>query len=159
MPSDSESVTFRVSTLTTRCPEKNGRGRSAGEFLEVNTLNSAEALQPVAIWFPYLVALASILLSSAAQIFLKLLMRSESISPSLFGKPLFYAGFIAYGVSAILWLKVLSKLPLAVAYPLVSLNFFFVAIGASLFLHERITWQTAVGLVFIFSGIVIISRN
>ncbi|HBQ94527.1 MAG TPA: hypothetical protein DD856_05305 [Sulfobacillus sp.] len=68
-------------------------------------------------------------------------------------------GFLAYGVSAIIWLKVLAKLPLVVAYPLVSLNFVFVALGAALFLHERVSWQMLIGFALIFSGIIVIAKG
>lgn len=122
-------------------------------------MNVPEELQPALAWGPYAMAVLSIVLSSTAQIFLKLLMRNQALNFSLLGKPLFYGGFLAYGVSALIWLKVLAKLPLVVAYPLVSLNFVLVAFGAAFFLHERISWQMVLGLALIFSGIIVISRG
>ncbi|WP_020375796.1 EamA family transporter [Sulfobacillus thermosulfidooxidans] len=121
-------------------------------------MTTLEDMPQSILWIPYLVAFLSIVLSSTAQILLKILMRNHTVSLQLLSQPLFYAGFLAYGASAVLWLKVLAKLPLTVAYPLVSLNFILVAIGAAFFLHERISWQTFVGLALIFGGIVVISR-
>lgn len=108
---------------------------------------------------PYAFAVVSIVLSSTAQIVLKQLMRDQVMSWRLIQQPYFYLGFGAYGLSAILWLKVLSRLPLVVAYPLVSLNFIFVALGGAAFLHERIGWPTFVGLALIMLGIAVITRN
>jgi len=110
-------------------------------------------------WLPYGLAFVSILLSSFAQICLKLLMRGRTLSIHLIGQPLFYIGFFAYGLSAILWLGVLSKLPLVIAYPWVSVNFVLVAIGGSLVLHESLSWPMILGLLLIMGGIVIIVRH
>ncbi len=122
-------------------------------------MNIAEDLQATGMWVPYVMALTSIILSSMAQILLKLLMRHQTLNVTLLSQPLFYGGFLAYGVSAIIWLKVLAKLPLVVAYPLVSLNFVFVALGAALFLHERVSWQMLIGFALIFSGIIVIAKG
>ncbi|AUW95522.1 hypothetical protein BXT84_10000 [Sulfobacillus thermotolerans] len=106
---------------------------------------------------PYITAFVSIVLSSLAQVLLKLLMRDHILSFGLLTQPLFYAGFLAYGLSAILWLQVLAKLPLVVAYPLVSLNFVFVAMAGAWVLHERISWHMILGLGLIIGGIVVIT--
>ena len=111
------------------------------------------------VWVPYLLALASIILSSMAQILLKLLVKHQSFNISLLSRPLFYIAFLAYGLSALIWLNVLAKLPLVVAYPLVSLNFVFVALGAALFLHERLSWPMLVGFALIFGGILVITKG
>lgn len=119
---------------------------------------TAEELQGLT-WVPYIMAFFSIVLSSLAQVLLKLLMRHQLLSLRLVTQPLFYAGFLAYGLSAILWLQVLAKLPLVVAYPLVSLNFVFVALGGALVLHERVSWSMAVGLGLIIGGIFVITQR
>ncbi len=110
-------------------------------------------------WIPYLYAACSIVLSSMAQVLLKVLMRHNAVNPRLFIQPLFYAGFIAYGVSALLWLHVLAKLPLVTAYPLVSLNFVLVAVAGGLVLHEQVSWPMALGLAMIIGGILVIARQ
>ncbi|MCY0878157.1 MAG: EamA family transporter [Firmicutes bacterium] len=122
-------------------------------------MTTLEDIQQAGLWAAYLAAALSILLSSTAQILLKLVMRTNTLGVRLLTQPLFYAGFLAYGISALLWLKVLAKLPLVVAYPLVSLNFVFVALGGTLVLHERASWQMVVGLLLIFSGILVITRG
>jgi undecaprenyl phosphate-alpha-L-ara4N flippase subunit ArnE len=122
-------------------------------------MNVPKDLHSKDVWVPYLLALASIILSSMAQILLKLLVKHQSFSISLLSRPLFYIAFLAYGLSALIWLNVLAKLPLVVAYPLVSLNFVFVALGAALFLHERLSWPMLVGFALIFSGILVITKG
>ena len=122
-------------------------------------MNVPKDLHSKDVWVPYLLALASIILSSMAQILLKLLVKHQSFSISLLSRPLFYIAFLAYGLSALIWLNVLAKLPLVVAYPLVSLNFVFVALGAALFLHERLSWPMLMGFALIFSGILVITKG
>jgi multidrug transporter EmrE-like cation transporter len=109
-------------------------------------------------WGPYVAALISILLSSSAQVLLKMVMRHQSLSLHLLSQPLLYAGFLAYGLSAVLWLQVLSKMPLVVAYPLVSFNFILVALGGAAVLHEDFTWPMGVGIGLIVAGLVVVSR-
>jgi drug/metabolite transporter (DMT)-like permease len=112
-----------------------------------------------ASWIPYMMAFFSIVLSSLAQVLLKLLMRHQALTWRLIWQPLFYAGFLAYGLSAVLWLQVLAKLPLVVAYPLVSLNFGLVTLGGALILHERVSWSMVVGLGLIVGGIFVITQS
>ena len=106
-------------------------------------------------WTAYAAALASILLSSTAQILLKVVMRHATVGFHLLSQPLIYLGFLAYGLSAILWLQVLSRLPLVVAYPLVSLNFILVALGGSFILHERVGWTMLAGIALVVGGLVV----
>lgn len=113
----------------------------------------------LASWNPYAAALFSILLSSMGQVLLKMLMRHQTVSFQLVTQPLFYAGFLAYGLSALLWLQVLAGLPLVVAYPLISINFVLVALGGALVLHERVTWQMMAGLGLIIGGILVITQT
>lgn len=75
-------------------------------------MNVPKDLHSKDVWVPYLLALASIILSSMAQILLKLLVKHHSFSISLLSRPLFYTAFLAYGLSALIWLNVLAKLPL-----------------------------------------------
>jgi undecaprenyl phosphate-alpha-L-ara4N flippase subunit ArnE len=112
----------------------------------------------IGICLPYAEALISILLSSAGQILFKLLMRHQTVGLQLFTQPLFYAGFLAYGISAVIWLQVLSRLPLVVAYPLVSLNFILVALAGTMVLHEQVSWRMWLGLGLIIGGIMVITQ-
>jgi drug/metabolite transporter (DMT)-like permease len=118
-----------------------------------------QGLEATSAWVPYAMALCSVLLSSAGQVVLKMAVRGRTVGWHLLTEPVLYLGFLLYGLSAVVWLGVLSKLPLVVAYPLVSLNFILVAVGGAWILHERVSWVTAAGLALIMAGIVLTARS
>lgn len=66
------------------------------------------------------------------------------------------AGFFLYGFSSILWLLVISKLPVSQAYPAISLSYIIVIIAAYFFLNEPLTLQKIIGSLAIVSGVFII---
>ena len=55
-------------------------------------------------------------------------------------------GFALYAISAVLWLDVLSKLELSVAYPLVSLSYIFSLLIGRLVFHEPVGAIRVIGL-------------
>ena len=78
------------------------------------------------------VALLCVLMSSAAQLAMKLGLRGGDAAGSVagtyahaLGSPLVWLGLALYGLSAALWIWVLSRLDVSLAYPLVSLGFVF----------------------------------
>ena len=58
-----------------------------------------------------------------------------------------------------LWLAVLARLPLSVAYPLGSIGFVIAVIIGAIFFKETITLLRASGMAFIIIGVVAISRS
>ena len=75
-------------------------------------------------------------------------------------QPVFDIGFIFYGLTALIWFRVVASEPLSSAYPLlVSLTFLLVTLGAVLLFHETLTWQKIVGLAVILFGIFLIGRQ
>jgi drug/metabolite transporter (DMT)-like permease len=133
----------------------------SGQYLSKwsRTAMAGSVSESLSAWVPYALAFLSIFLSSIAQVSLKLSVRNRAPGLHLLQEPIFYMAFALYGVSALLWLFVLSKLPLVVAYPLVSLNFILVALGGALVLHEHVSWYMLAGLVLIIGGIVLIVRR
>jgi multidrug transporter EmrE-like cation transporter len=74
--------------------------------------------------------------------------------------PLFDAGIVLYGVSAIVWLRTISTEPLSTAYPLlVSLSFILVTAGAIVLFHEPLTWAKIAGLGIIVAGILVLGKT
>ncbi|NLY50123.1 MAG: hypothetical protein GX062_03875, partial [Firmicutes bacterium] len=82
----------------------------------------------------WMVLVGSVFLSSLAQLFLKLGLRgSEKLALSLDGIPALLtsvitngyllAGILSFGASGVLWLLVLSRADLSLAYPMVSLGY------------------------------------
>jgi len=75
-------------------------------------------------------------------------------------QPIFDMGFILYGITALIWFRVVASEPLTSAYPLlVSLTFMLVTLGAVVLFHETLTWQKIFGLAIILFGIFLIGRQ
>jgi uncharacterized membrane protein len=107
----------------------------------------------VGIWA---IALFSISLSASAQVLMKIGMSSTTADASIMEAATNYyvlSGFAAYGIGAVLWLKVLSRVELSLAYPLVSLAFVLVAILSWLVLGERLSPSRIIGIALIVAGV------
>src|SRR6476660_2888310 len=110
----------------------------------------------------------SVVLSSAAQLILKAGMTAQGIQGAiktgdpteiafkLLTSPLVLAGLCCFGLSAFLWLFVLSRVPLSSAYPFVALGIFVTVLAGSVVFAEPISLTKAVGVVVIISGLVLV---
>ncbi|MGG7448104.1 4-amino-4-deoxy-L-arabinose-phosphoundecaprenol flippase subunit ArnE [Kosakonia oryzendophytica] len=65
----------------------------------------------------------------------------------------------ALGAGMALWLLVLQRLPVGVAYPMLSLNFVWVTLAARFVWRERVTARHAVGVLLIIIGIVLLGSS
>ncbi len=72
--------------------------------------------------------------------------------------PYFLAGLTAYVLSMCVWLLVLSRLEVTVAYPLTSIAFIFVAFTGAFFFNEPLTMTRIAGIVVIIGGIYLLTR-
>jgi drug/metabolite transporter (DMT)-like permease len=115
----------------------------------------------------YLMACLSIGLTAVAQILLKLgvvAAASASTAPlptrlfRMIMTPQVLAGLTVYALSTVCWLFALSKLKLSVAYPMVSLSYVLVTIGAAVMLGEVISRNQIIGLSLIIAGVVFLVR-
>jgi len=69
-------------------------------------------------------------------------------------------GVAAYGTSFLLWMVILAQVPVARAYPIaVGLTLAFTAIGAHVLLRESLSLLNVVGILAVFSGVVLISAS
>jgi len=69
-------------------------------------------------------------------------------------RPRVFAGFCFYVVGTLVWLFVLSRVSLSIAFPLFSMSYFLVVILSATVLKERVAWRYAiVGLVLISIGV------
>ncbi|MEK7180796.1 MAG: hypothetical protein AAB738_00480 [Patescibacteria group bacterium] len=85
----------------------------------------------------------------------------ESLSPSyllrnlltVVFQPLVFAGFVFFGISALIWLRVLSIEPLNKSYPiLVASSIFFLLMSSVFVLREPLALEKIVGMVLIILG-------
>lgn len=110
----------------------------------------------------------SVTLMATAQVLQKLGLGNKNIVDSSIAKTLYnivramltlrvMVGLFFYVISAFLWILVLSKVKLSVAYPMLSISYFLVVILSSTVLKERVNWKLAgLGLFFISFGVSLI---
>jgi multidrug transporter EmrE-like cation transporter len=116
------------------------------------------------------IALLSVLLNAAAQLFLK--AGTNIVGTVSFGDantvntllniarvPWFWAGFACYGISLFTWIATLSRLPVSVAYPLVSIGYVVNALAAWWLFGESLTMQKLIGVGFIIVGVILVSTT
>jgi undecaprenyl phosphate-alpha-L-ara4N flippase subunit ArnF len=117
----------------------------------------------------------SILLSSFAQLFMRagmLVLHDENLVLSLprivndFGIILpsltwVFGGLICYSVSLLCWMRVLAQYELSLAYPLLSMSYALVYIGAAAWprLNETISMTRTIGIILICVGVLIVART
>lgn len=78
----------------------------------------------------------------------------------LFRQPALLAGVALTGFSALMWFRILATQKLSTCYPLfVSLTYSLITVGASYFLHEKMSAQKLVGLLVIVVGITTVARG
>ena len=121
---------------------------------------------------PYLFALITVTITATAQTLLKygvnVLNLQDSISTdveiSLLSKisflvfnPFILGGIGLYGVSSLLWIYVLSRLPLSRAYPFVGLSIVITSIVGALFLGERLVVTQIIGIVLVSIGVFLVA--
>ena len=111
----------------------------------------------------------SVLVSSVGQLLLKHGMTKVGRVSSLASAPsmlfsaltnsIVLAGLTVFGFSALLWLIVLSRVKLNVAYPMVSLGYVAVIFFSWLILKESVRPITLAGCLVIVFGVFLISRG
>ena len=73
--------------------------------------------------------------------------------------PLVLLGLVLYGIGALAWIAVLSRVDLSVAYPFLALNFILVTLSSLLFLGENVPALRWVGVLVICSDILLVARS
>ena len=71
-------------------------------------------------------------------------------------EPKLWIGLALFGISAVFWLVVLSRVPLSVAYPLVGLSYITVVLIARFFFHEHVPPLRWLGVTVVAMGIALI---
>ncbi len=73
--------------------------------------------------------------------------------------PWLLAGVALYAFLTLLWVLVLTRIPLAYAYPFVALSFIFTPIGAALVFGEVLTVNYALGIALILAGLIVVGMG
>lgn len=82
-----------------------------------------------------------------------------SLVRMIIGSPLVLVGLLLYGVGALAWIAVLSRMDLSYAYPFLALNFVLITLVSVLFLGESVPGIRWFGLAFICVGILLVSQG
>ena len=67
-------------------------------------------------------------------------------------------GFFFFGLSSLLWIKVLTKAELSYVYPMVSLGYIIVALISYFLFNERFTLSKIIGMAMVITGVVVLNR-
>jgi len=69
------------------------------------------------------------------------------------------SGLGLYGLSVMMWLLVLARIDVSVAYPFVGLGFILTMVLGAVLLHEPVGLMRVVGTLLVAVGVVLISRS
>lgn len=108
----------------------------------------------------YLVLALGVLIGVAGQMLLK--SGADAGSDSIvaqFLAPQSIIGLGLYFLAAICYMYALRKLPVSVAFPMVSLSYVVVALAAYWLFDEPLGWSKLAGIVLICAGVALISRH
>lgn len=114
--------------------------------------------------------LLSVLINTSAQILLKQGMNKigyfnftlPDLLPVLAKialNPYIIGGLCCYVASVLVWLLVLSRVPVSYAYPMVSLGYITTVLAAVLLFNETLTLSRVLGIVIIIAGVYLVSKN
>jgi len=114
--------------------------------------------------------LFAILLNTLAQLALKAGMgrigyfafswnNLTSISLQVATNPFILAGLVCYVLSVVIWLLVLSRVDVGVAYPMISLGYIATALAAYFLFGEHLTAMRITGIMVIMVGVYLVART
>lgn len=114
--------------------------------------------------------LSGVLLNAAAQLFLKagtlrigeFAFSMENIVPigwRLATQPFIVAGVGCYAISLIVWIMGLSRVPVSIAYPMLSIGYIISAVAAWYLFGESLTAQKMIGIGFIVIGVYLVAKS
>ena len=121
--------------------------------------------------------LCSVVLSACAQLFMKSgmleLANSGGLQIAHFGMERFFetafqaallwvcVGLVSYAVSMLFWMAALARYELSLAYPMLSLSYVLVYIGAVVWprFNETVTMLRTGGIVLIVIGVILVTRS
>jgi multidrug transporter EmrE-like cation transporter len=114
--------------------------------------------------------LAGVALNALAQLFLKAgtnavghfefsAANAWPVALKLAFQPFILGGMLCYAVSLVVWIMALSRVPVSVAYPMLSIGYVANAFIAWQWFGEALTAAKLGGIAFIVIGVVLITRS
>jgi multidrug transporter EmrE-like cation transporter len=68
-------------------------------------------------------------------------------------------GFLLYGLSSLIWIVILSRVPLSFAYPMISIGYVIVVVLSKVLFKEDVSAVRVAGTLVICAGVVLVSRS
>ncbi|HTY93408.1 MAG TPA: SMR family transporter [Steroidobacteraceae bacterium] len=114
--------------------------------------------------------MGGVLLNAAAQLLLKAATRhsGELVADSgrvswvsvaqLLGAVPLWLGLACYGISVIVWLGALSRVPVSLAYPMLSIGYVINAFAAAFLFGEALSVPKLVAIGLICTGVIMLAR-
>jgi multidrug transporter EmrE-like cation transporter len=118
----------------------------------------------------WILLLGGVALNAAAQLFLKAATRASGVlvadtgsvswiaAAHLLEQPPLWAGLACYGISVFLWVGALSRVPVSVAYPLLSIGYVVNAFAAAALFGEVLSVTKLAGIGLIIAGVLLLTR-
>ena len=120
-------------------------------------------------WLSFSLILSGVLLNAAAQLFLKAGTNTLGVI-SLSGadwftqalrigtNPHIIGGMFCYAFSLVVWIMALSRVPVSIAYPMLSIGYVVSAVAAYYLFGESLGLSRWLGIGFIIIGVYLVSR-
>ena len=105
------------------------------------------------------ILLVGVLLNAAAQLLLKAGTNAMPLGLRLAIEPHILGGLACYVVSVVVWVIALSRLPVSMAYPMLSIGYVVNAIAAWYLLGEAVTPMRLAGIGVIIVGVFMVARS
>ena len=110
-----------------------------------------------------LLLLAACLLTCMGQVSQKFAVESWRDRPEGWAlklrSPGLWAALICLGLGLLVWLLVLQRLEVGIAYPMLSLNFVLVTLVARFVFHEPVDARHWLGVALVIGGVVLLGRQ
>ncbi|EFQ63087.1 4-amino-4-deoxy-L-arabinose-phosphoundecaprenol flippase subunit [Pseudomonas fluorescens WH6] len=110
-----------------------------------------------------LLLLAACLLTCMGQVSQKFAVESWRDRPEGWSlklrSPWLWAALICLGLGLLVWLLVLQRLEVGIAYPMLSLNFVLVTLVARFVFHEPVDARHWLGVALVIGGVVLLGRQ
>ncbi len=68
-------------------------------------------------------------------------------------------GLMCYGISVIVWIGALSRTPVSIAYPMLSIGYVVNALAAWYLFGEALTPARTIGIVVIMTGVYLVAKS
>lgn len=121
-------------------------------------------------WSGFSFLMTGVLLNAVAQLLLKagtnvlgvITLTGENWTREftrMASQPHFIGGVACYGVSLIVWILGLSRVPVSIAYPMLSLGYVINAVAAHYLFGEGVNAMRWMGIGFIIAGVWLVAKS